>query len=49
MVKELKWCERCNEKSVIIRLSKGGKRTEICLNKGHGFIRELPVVKLLEK
>jgi len=42
----LYWCNRCKECSVKVKkyVSEKGvtKRIEICLNKGHGFIREIP-------
>ena len=43
----LGWCERCKENSTRIKVYKDGRRVEICVNKGHGFIRNLP--KLEEK
>ena len=44
---KLGWCERCKENSVRVKVYKDGKRAEICVNDGHGFIRYLP--KLEEK
>jgi len=45
-VKRLYWCNRCKECSVKVKkyVSEKGvtKRIEICLNKGHGFIKEIP-------
>ncbi len=47
MAKRLGWCMQCKEYSTKVRVTKEGKRIEVCLNAGHGYIRTLP--KLEEK
>jgi hypothetical protein len=39
---KLKWCPKCKENSVIIRVDEEGERIEICVNKGCGHIVTLP-------
>ena len=42
----LSWCNRCKENSILTKIynKKNGdrKRVEICLNKGCGYVREIP-------
>lgn len=44
MNRMLGWCSVCKEKSAVVKI-KNGKRTEICLNRGHGFMQYLPKLK----
>lgn len=46
MKKKLGWCDRCKENSTKVKIYKDGRRAEICINKGHGFIRWLPPLNI---
>ena len=44
--KRLGWCSQCKEHSTHVKIYKNGKRAEICVNKGHGFIHWLPTLNI---
>jgi hypothetical protein len=42
----LRQCPKCKEKSVVVKVYQEVKRMEYCINKGCGYIQDLPKLKV---
>ena len=42
----LRYCSKCKEKSVVVKIYQGKKRVEYCINKGCGYKQELPTLEV---
>jgi len=45
VTRQMGYCSKCREKSVVIKIYNGGKRVEYCINKGCGYKLTLPPLR----